>query len=322
MRRPPTWKTRSAWLPQTLVLPLHNPYAPRLLADTGFDSMAPTRTKKKTPATPAQAHPAPTSPEHTLTGDFRLHHNFRSQFLKERRSFIVYLPPGYNHRGARRYPTLYFHDGQNVFDKATSVGEEWRADETAQHLIAAGEIEPLIMVGIYNTGVHRIGEYTPTAVAGKGGGLADAYGRMLVEELKPLIDAKYKTFPGAGSTGLAGSSLGGLLTMHVGLKYPTAFSRLAVLSPSVWWDHRVIVREVESLPNKLPFRIWLDAGTAEGGEVLRDTRALRDALKAKGWVEGADLEYHEVEGGQHNEASWATRVGPFLKFLYPRKGKG
>src|SRR5918997_2644293 len=277
------------------------------------------RTKKKPPPSAAQAQPAPTSPEHTLAGDFRLHHNFRSEFLKETRSIIVYLPPGYNARAARRYPTLYFHDGQNVFDKATSVGEEWRVDETAQTLIIAGQIEPLIMIGVYNTGQHRIGEYTPTAIEGKGGGLADAYGRMLVEELKPLVDSKYKTLPGTGSTGMAGSSLGGLLTMHLGLKYPTVFSRLAVMSPSVWWDQRVILREVEALPSKLPFRIWLDAGTAEGEEVLRDTRALRDALKGKGWVEGQDLAYHEAEGGQHNEASWQARVGPFLKFLYPVK---
>src|SRR5688572_17860044 len=109
----------------TLVLPLHNPYASRLLADSGSDPMVAPRTKKKTPATAAHAQPAPTSPEHTLTGDFRLHHNFRSEFLKQRRSFIVYLPPGYDPKAARRYPTLYFHDGQNIFDKATSVGEEW-----------------------------------------------------------------------------------------------------------------------------------------------------------------------------------------------------
>jgi predicted alpha/beta superfamily hydrolase len=279
--------------------------------------MSPTRTRKKTPFTAGQAQPAPTSPEHTLTGDFRLHHNFKSDFLKERRSFIVYLPPGYDPKGARRYPTLYLHDGQNVFDKATSVGEEWRADETAQELIAVGEIEPLIMIGIYNTGVHRISEYTPTTLPGKGGGLADSYGRMLVEELKPLIDRKYKTLPGAGNTGMAGSSLGGLLTIHLGLKYPTVFSRLALLSPSVWWDQRMILGQVRSLAAKPTLRVWLDAGTGEGEEVIRDSRALRDALKAKGWVERQDLAYHEADGGEHNERSWAKRVGPFLRFLYP-----
>lgn len=273
------------------------------------------------PAAPAP-QPAPPPPDdsvqHTLTGDIRTHQNFHSQHLPHDRSLIVYLPPGYDARQARRYPVLYFHDGQNVFDKATSVGDEWHVDETAQALIDAGEIEPLIVVGIYNTGVHRIDEYTPTATP-KGGGHADAYGRMLVEEIKPFIDREYKTLPGAASTGLAGSSLGGLLTMHLGLRYPTVFNRLAVVSPSVWWDNREIVREVEALPHKLTLTIWLDAGTAEGQEVTDDTRRLRDALVAKGWAEGDDLTYFEAEGGQHNEQSWAARVAPFLKFLYPRE---
>lgn len=264
-------------------------------------------------ATPAE--PPPADVPHTLTGDIRTHEGFHSQYLEHDRSLIVYLPPGYDAGAARRYPVLYLHDGQNVFDKATSVGEEWGVDETAQAMIRAGEIEPLIIVGIYNTGVHRIDEYTPTPTP-KGGGRAAQYGRMLVEEIKPLIDRTYKTLPSAASTGIAGSSLGGLLTMHLGLRYPTAFNRLACLSPSVWWDNREIVGEVEQLAHKLPLRIWLDAGTAEGQEVTEDARRLRDALVAKGWVEGEDLAYFEAEGAQHNEQSWAARVGLFLKFLY------
>ena len=126
---------------------------------------------------------------------------------------LVYLPPDYDQATADRYPVLYLHDGQNVFDQATSFGDEWRVDETAQELITAGCIEPIIVVGIYNTGDHRIDEYTPTPSAdGTLGGRADDYGRMLVEELKPFIDATYKTFPGAANTALGGSSLGGLLT--------------------------------------------------------------------------------------------------------------
>jgi predicted alpha/beta superfamily hydrolase len=255
--------------------------------------------------------------QHTLTGEFRTHERFRSRFLPHERTILVYLPPGYKARAARRYPVLYLQDGQNVFDKATSFAEEWHVDETAQSLIEAGQIEPLIVVAIYNTGKHRVDEYTPTKVADKGGGSADRYGRMLVEEIKPLIDEKYKTLPSAASTGLGGSSLGGLLTLHLALKYPTAFNRLAVLSPSVWWDNRVIVREVESLPSKLPLKIWLDVGTGEGPQVVADARKLRDALIAKGWVVDHDLRYHEAEGGQHNEQSWAARVGGVLKFLYP-----
>lgn len=260
------------------------------------------------------------SKQHTLTGDFRTHERFRSRFLPHERTILVYLPPGYRPRGAQRYPVLYLQDGQNVFDRATSIGEEWHVDETAQYLIETGQIEPLVVVAIYNTGEHRIDEYTPTNVPEKGGGgSADLYGRMLVEEIKPFIDRKYKTLPSAASTGLGGSSLGGLLTMHLALKYPTAFNRLAVLSPSVWWDDKVIIHEVQKLPAKLPLKIWLDAGTAEGPDVMADVRAMRDALLSKGWVADHDLRYVEAEGAEHNEASWGARVGEVLKFLYPPK---
>jgi predicted alpha/beta superfamily hydrolase len=265
----------------------------------------------------------PEATQHTLTGEFRTHARFRSRFLPHERAILVYLPPGYKQRAARRYPVLYLHDGQNVFDKATSFGEEWHVDETAQRLIEAGQIEPLIVVAIYNTGEHRIDEYTPTKVAEKGGGNADNYGRMLVEEIKPLIDRKYKTLPSAASTGLGGSSLGGLVTIYLALRYPTAFNRLAVLSPSVWWDNKMIVHEIEKLPSKLPLRIWLDAGTGEGPNVVADVRAFRDALVAKGWVPDHDLRYIEAEGAEHNETAWGSRVGDVLKWLYPAtKGQG
>ena len=271
----------------------------------------------------ADAPPTPTEDAvvHTLTGDVRTHEAFHSRYLSHDRTVIVYLPPDYDPDAADRYPVLYLHDGQNVFDRATSFGEEWQVDESAQRLITSGEIEPLIIVGIYNTGEYRLDEYTPTAKLDDGrGGHADDYGRMLVEELKPFIDTTYKTLPSAASTAIGGSSLGGLLTMHLGLRYPTAFSRLAVLSPSVWWDDRVILREVEALNGSLPQRIWLDAGTAEGEDTLVNARALRDALVAKGWVIGRDLAYLEAEGGEHNEQSWSARIERVLKFLFPSTG--
>jgi predicted alpha/beta superfamily hydrolase len=256
---------------------------------------------------------------HTLTGDIRTHECFHSRFLEHDRTVLVYLPPDYDPESARRYPTLYLHDGQNVFDQATSFGDEWHVDETAQELITSGRIEPIIVVGVYNSGEHRVDEYTPTAAGKDGaGGHADDYGRMLVEELKPFIDATYKTFPGAANTAMGGSSLGGLLTMHLGLRYPTAFGKLAVLSPSVWWDDRVILREVAALRTKGPQRIWLDAGVREGERVIADARALRDALVAKGWTLGDDLQYVEAEDGEHNERSWGARVGAVLEFLFQR----
>ena len=112
-------------------------------------------------------------------------------------------------------------DGQNLFDPDTSFqkGNYWRMGETADALIFAGEIEPLIIVGIYNTGEHRIDEYTPVEDRRLGGGQADAYGQMLVEELKPFVDRSYRTLPGPANCGLGGSSLGGLVTLYLGLRY-------------------------------------------------------------------------------------------------------
>ncbi len=264
------------------------------------------------------ALPVASDKPHTLTGDFRTHEKFHSRFLEWDHTLIVFRPPGYEGDAARRYPVLYLHDGQNIFDQATSVGEEWRVDETALGLITAGQIAPLIIVGIYNTGEHRIDEYTPTVdLEKRHGGKADLYGRMLIEEIKPFIDREYRTLPDARNTGLGGSSLGGLLTVHLGIRHSEVFSKIAALSPSVWWDRRVIVREVSELHAKLPLRIWLDAGTQEGAEVVADARALRDAFIAKGWVAGQDLTYIEAEGAQHNEASWASRVDSVLKFLFP-----
>jgi predicted alpha/beta superfamily hydrolase len=258
------------------------------------------------------------SKPHTLTGAFHAHENFHSQFLPTDRTIIVFVPPGYEFGQARRYPVLYLQDGQNIFDKATAFGEEWRVDETAQNLIESGAIEPIIIVGIYNAGERRMDEYTPTRLEKKnGGGQADSYGQMLVQELKPFIDEHYRTLPSIDNTALGGSSLGGLVTMHVGIKYPTVFGKLAVISPSVWWDNRVILQEVSALPGKLPQRIWLDAGTGEGKEVTSDTRMLRDVLLSKGWTLDGDLKYYEAEGAGHDERSWAARMDQVLRFLFP-----
>src|SRR3954454_22565800 len=254
--------------------------------------------------------------------ELRLHRNLRSQFLETGRTLIVYVPPGYDTNAHKRYPVLYMHDGQNLFDPSTAFGgNEWRLDDTAEELIERGAIEPLIIVGIYNTGEQRLHEYTPNVDAKLGGGKADLYGRMIVEEVKPFIEKTYRTLAGAENTGMGGSSLGGLVTLHLGLKYPNVFGKLAVLSPSVWWDNKFILRKMERLRAKPPLKIWLDMGTAEGGISLEDTEMLRDAMSAKGWQVGRDLAYSEIEGATHSEVAWAERVGPFLRFLYPANSR-
>lgn len=257
---------------------------------------------------------------HTLTGDIRLHENVWSPLLGRARNITVYLPPDYVRRPSARYPVLYVHDGQNLFDGATAFvpGQEWQIDETAERLVQAGAIEPLIVVGIDHAGRHRLDELGPTRDARhRAGGLAGLYGRMIVEELKPLIDRTYRTRPGRRHTGLGGSSMGGLATLFLGLEFPEVFGRLAVLSPSVWWDRRAILHRVEALPRRLPLRIWLDIGTREGQAALADARALRDALVARGWRVGRDLAYVEAEGAGHSEVAWVARVEPMLRFLFP-----
>src|SRR4029434_9796724 len=177
--------------------------------------------------------------------NIKRHRAFPSKILGNRRDILVYLPRGYSRLSRRRYPVLYLHNGQNVFDAATSFdGVEWEVDETAERLIRTKVIEPLIIVAVANMGEDRVHEYTPTpgVIEAKGRrkkrsrGLARLYGRFLIEELKPLIDRHYGTRLGATFTGLGGSSLGGLVTLAIGLLYPQNFRRLMVMSPSVWWD--------------------------------------------------------------------------------------
>jgi predicted alpha/beta superfamily hydrolase len=256
-----------------------------------------------------------------LENRLRLHRRFASRYLSTPRDLIVYLPPGYDASG-RRHPVLYLQDGQNLFDAATGfAGQEWRADETADRLIAAHRIEPVILVGIYNTGVRRISEYTPTRdPRTRKGGKAERYAQMLANEIKPFIDRHYRTRKGAAHSGAGGSSLGALVSLTVGIEYPLVFGKLAVMSPSVWWDQRSVLAMVAQYQSRARARIWLDTGTAEGATpetVVGDARLLRDALVSKGWREGESLRYFEDPGAAHNEAAWGRRLGAVLEFLYP-----
>jgi predicted alpha/beta superfamily hydrolase len=265
--------------------------------------------------------------QRTLIGNIRYLRGVTSRFLPRPRDLIVWLPPGYDEDKRRRYPVLYMHDGQNLMDSATSHSGEWRVDETAEQLVQAEQVEPLIIVGIYNSD-DRFDEYTQVKGTGQyerlGGGNADAYGRFLVEELKPMIDRTFRTKAGPQDTGLAGSSLGGLVTLHLGLKHPNVFRRLGVLSPSVFWGDKDIVERVKALKKKPPLKLWVDIGTEESKgsqETVEDTRLLRDALVAEGWLIGKDLQYQEVSGAAHNEAAWADRFDDLLKYLYPVPGR-
>ena len=244
---------------------------------------------------------------------------FHSAILPDDRVVSIYLPPQYEADADRRFPVFYLHDGQNLIDPQTSfvAGHTWRAGETADRMNLSGQCEPLILVGVGNTGFRRMAEYTPTRDYRLGGGEGHAYGRILVEELKPWIDATFRTIPGPANTALGGSSLGGLITLYLGLEYPGVFGKLAVLSPSVWWNQRSILGFVADASPKPNLRIWLDIGTAEGTRHVRDTELLNKRLVEKGWRSGVDLRLLKVEGGFHSEDAWAARFDRVLAFLFP-----
>lgn len=244
---------------------------------------------------------------------------FESKILGNAREVTVYLPAGYDDRDDRRYPVLYMQDGQNLFEpqRAFIPGQHWRLAEAADEAIGARTASPMIIVGIDNAGPSRIDEYAPTHDPKKnGGGRADDYARFLLEELKPVIDARYRTLADGENTAVGGSSLGGLLAMHIAARNPDAFSRVAVMSPSVWWNDRVILREVDEFAGPHRPRVWLDIGGREGGEAISGAQALRDRLRAKGWNDESLL-YHEDRRADHSERAWAARVRKVLEFLFP-----
>jgi predicted alpha/beta superfamily hydrolase len=244
---------------------------------------------------------------------------FESAILGNRRDITIYVPPSYPDRTEARYPVLYMQDGQNLFEpeRAFIPGHHWRLREAADDVIAGRSARAMIIVGIDNSGAERIDEYTPTRDESKqGGGKADDYGRMIVEELKPLIDARYRTQPDRDNTAIGGSSLGGLVSLYLGLKRSDVFGIVASMSPSVWWDSRMILNMLDRFDATNRPRVWLDIGGREGSEALADARTLRERMRAMGWNEG-NLRYFEDRRADHSEGAWAKRVRSVLEFLFP-----
>jgi enterochelin esterase-like enzyme len=275
--------------------------------------------------THAQEQPIPplAEPPHPRV---HTHAGFTSKFLAGERDISVYVPPGYEENDGRRYPLLILQDGQNLFDPRTSYipGKTWRVAEHADDAIAAGEVEPLVIAGVANAGERRLAEYTPTRDWKLGGGEANQYALLLTRELLPFLQARYRLRAGADHTGLGGSSLGGLVSLWTGLRCADVFGRLAVMSPSVWWNHRYILgylNDVAPLLHRRP-RVWLDVGDQEGRRTLTDADMLHARLRKQGWRDGVDVHFEAVSGGRHDESSWAERVRPMLRFLFPAEGAG
>ena len=248
------------------------------------------------------------------------------------RDVDIWLPPGYGEDPDTRYPVLYMHDGQNLFDPALSYGGvDWGVDEAMTRLIAAGRIPPAIVVGIWNTPA-RFPEYMPRKPVppqgldfGPGNGpplpveriASDAYLRFIVEELKPRIDATFRTKPGRDDTAIAGSSMGGLISLYAAAEYPDVFGRVGAVSTH--WpagDGLVVDWLADRLPDPATHRLWFDHGTATLDARYAPYQQRMDALlREAGYVEGDSWVTRVYEGAEHNEAAWRARIDEVLVFL-------
>jgi predicted alpha/beta superfamily hydrolase len=237
---------------------------------------------------------------------------FASPQLHNTRSLRIFLPASYSENSAKRYPVLYMHDGQNLFDaKTAAYGVEWRVDETVNRLVATGAMDEVIVVGIDNT-PDRILEYTPCCDAKYGGGKLDAYGAFVVDTVKPYIDTTYRTLANKDNTAIMGSSLGALAAVGIAQRYPDLFSKAGAMSGSFWWNDKALVTK---LPSRVAVRFYLDAGTNDDG--LLDTTRMRDALVQQGYQLNRDLLFYAADGATHNETSWAARVDKPLAWFFP-----
>ncbi len=231
--------------------------------------------------------------------------------LGNSRALRVYLPPSYNENTAKRYPVLYMHDAQNLFDaKTAAFGVEWGIDETVNRLIATGAMDEIIVVGIDNN-ADRIPEYTPCCDPKYGGGKLDAYRAFLVDTVKPYIDRSYRTLPSKENTAIMGSSLGGIASVLIAQQHPDVYSMAGGVSSSFWWNKEAIVK---AKPAKVAVRFYIDAGTNNDG--VAETRHMRDAMLAQGYQLNSELMYVEAPGAAHNETSWAARVQTPLQWFF------
>jgi predicted alpha/beta superfamily hydrolase len=266
-----------------------------------------------------------------ITGTLLRHAAVPSQHVTAR-NVDVWLPPGYDADPQRRYPVLYMHDGQNLFDPATAFGgTDWAVDEAMTRLIADGKVRDAIVVGIWNSPKRRE-EYMPQRavqgaeirfnVPGTGGVkpsdiISDRYLAFLVDELKPYIDATYRTLPGRDDTFVMGSSMGGLVSQYAVSRYPDVYGGAGCVSTHWPAGDGVAVDDFGAhLPDPATHRYWFDYGTKTLDAKYEPYQQRADALLRKaGYVEGQNWITRKFAGAEHSEKAWRLRVDQPLEFL-------
>lgn len=245
-----------------------------------------------------------------ITGTVEYFHDMKGEGIKPR-DIIVWLPPSYKTNTTKRYPVLYMHDGQNLFDPKTSAfGIDWQLDEAADSLIKANAIKEIIIVGIYNTSDRSI-EYNDTK-------LGHDYMNFIIDSLKPFIDRNFRTLPDRENTATGGSSMGGLISMMMVWEHPEVFSQAACLSPAFQIGDIDYVRKVENYNGiKKSIRIYIDIGTVDLDSRLKPgSDEMVKVLEEKGYNSNKGLEYFVAKGATHNEAAWAKRNWRYLEFIF------
>ena len=249
---------------------------------------------------------------------------FRMPQLGRTRRVWLYLPPGYATSG-RTYPVLYLHDGQNVFDAATSFAGEWGVDETLDSLHALGD-PGVIVVAVDNGGADRMNEYQPwrSTDARYGGGEGAPYVDFLVQTLKPYIDAHYRTRPDRANTGIGGSSLGGIISIYAALEYPDVFGRVLIFSAPFFFQPQLFTMARAYRPRPSATRFYFDTGLDEGATELglphramaHSLQAMVDTLAGAGVDTTADVCALLPADGVHSEWFWRREFPAAYRFLF------
>ncbi|RYZ24467.1 MAG: alpha/beta hydrolase [Chitinophagaceae bacterium] len=229
------------------------------------------------------------------------------------RRIWLYLPPEY-HATEKRFPVLYMHDGQNLFEEWSAFGEEWQVDETID------EAErKCIVVGIDNGGEHRLREYKLHDDEEFGKGEGRPYLDFLTQTLKPFIDKTYRTRPGREHTWIAGSSMGGLISYYAALLHPEVYGKAGIFSPSFWLQED-IAEQTQAIIQKstLPQQLYFYAGEKEGAQMAGRVRAITALLHSE---HRFLVQEHYNPEGDHSEAAWRDSFRDFYHWLWRRPAR-
>jgi predicted alpha/beta superfamily hydrolase len=251
-------------------------------------------------------------------------HEIQSLHLGVTRQLTVWTPPRPRTQRIDRYPVLYLNDGQNLFDPARAfAGNTWRVGETAQRLVRAGRIPPLIIVGIDHGGERRGREYLPVEDAHNPTAtdpLGREYAEFVTREVMPFIARIYPVARGPSNTGFGGSSYGAIAALNTAMTQPGTFGRLLIESPSLYVGNKHLLRRAANV-DRWPSRIYLGVGTAETRNPERNRETVAHVLELEAILRCAGLGSRRLrviveEGATHSEGAWAKRLPQALRFLY------